>query len=251
MIKGIGGRKKGRKVKRRTGWATYGRNDWLIIGSILAFMGFAVMGGLFREESPGGQALVQVTSLMVTPTPYVVIVTPAVATGATEPAGSLLWLPNVAVGMAVETPVVVVEMAAAAVVATPVPTETPVPTVTATETPVPSATWTPTVLPTATQLPTQTPTWTPISTSTPIVLPTATEPAVSQTSPNAFQCIGGCAEPTTGCAIKGNVNSSGERIYHTPSSRYYTRTDIKPEEGDRWFCTEAEAREAGFRAPDQ
>ncbi|KAF0115506.1 MAG: hypothetical protein FD163_2523 [Hyphomonadaceae bacterium] len=47
-----------------------------------------------------------------------------------------------------------------------------------------------------------------------------------------------------GCSIKGNINSRGDRIYHTTSSPNYSRT--VPE---RMFCTEAEARAAGFRAP--
>ena len=65
---------------------------------------------------------------------------------------------------------------------------------------------------------------------------------------NPFQCVGGCATPPDpSCAIKGNVNSSGEKIYHVPGGSFYNRTDIKPEEGDRWFCTEAEAQNAGFR----
>lgn len=74
------------------------------------------------------------------------------------------------------------------------------------------------------------------------------EPAAPAANP--FRCEGGCAvAPDPSCAIKGNVNSKGERIYHTPSSNSYNNTDVKPEEGDRWFCTEAEAQAAGFRAP--
>jgi hypothetical protein len=73
-------------------------------------------------------------------------------------------------------------------------------------------------------------------------------PPVEQ--PNAFTCIGGCATPpTAACAIKGNVNSRGEKIYHMPGWRDYERTDVKPEEGDVWFCTSEEAEAAGFRAP--
>lgn len=51
-----------------------------------------------------------------------------------------------------------------------------------------------------------------------------------------------------GCAIKGNVSSNG-RIYHLPGSREYARTRISTAKGERWFCTEAEARAAGWRAP--
>ena len=50
------------------------------------------------------------------------------------------------------------------------------------------------------------------------------------------------------CLIKGNISSSG-KIYHTPSSPWYERTKINTAKGERWFCTEAEAVEAGWRAP--
>lgn len=44
---------------------------------------------------------------------------------------------------------------------------------------------------------------------------------------------------------------SGERVYHTPDSPWYERTDIDPDTGERWFCTEREAEEAGWRAPNR
>lgn len=48
------------------------------------------------------------------------------------------------------------------------------------------------------------------------------------------------------CPIKGNISENG-RIYHLPGSRDYGRTRISPERGERWFCSEAEARAAGWR----
>lgn len=54
--------------------------------------------------------------------------------------------------------------------------------------------------------------------------------------------------PRTGCPVKGNINAEGERIYHTPWSPWYGRTKISVEKGERWFCDEAEAVEAGWRA---
>lgn len=48
------------------------------------------------------------------------------------------------------------------------------------------------------------------------------------------------------CAIKGNINRSGNKIYHMPGSGSYEQTN--PEE---WFCSEQEAREAGFRSASQ
>ena len=47
--------------------------------------------------------------------------------------------------------------------------------------------------------------------------------------------------------IKGNVNWNGEYIYHCPHWRDYDITTIVPGEGDRYFCTEEEAKAAGFR----
>lgn len=45
-----------------------------------------------------------------------------------------------------------------------------------------------------------------------------------------------------GCAIKGNRSRRGEWIYHLPGRPYYNQT--RPEE---LFCTESEARAAGYR----
>lgn len=42
--------------------------------------------------------------------------------------------------------------------------------------------------------------------------------------------------------IKGNINSKGEKIYHLPGGAYYEKTI--PE---KWFKTEQEAQDAGFR----
>jgi endonuclease YncB( thermonuclease family) len=63
------------------------------------------------------------------------------------------------------------------------------------------------------------------------------------------KCPNGCLTPPEAvCNIKGNVNSSGDRIYHLPSNSLYKRTRINTDEGDRWFCTVKEAESAGFRA---
>ncbi|MBD7963278.1 thermonuclease family protein [Fictibacillus norfolkensis] len=48
------------------------------------------------------------------------------------------------------------------------------------------------------------------------------------------------------CTIKGNISSSGGKIYHLESGRYYKVT--KPE---KWFCTEKEAMDSGFRKSKQ
>jgi hypothetical protein len=54
-------------------------------------------------------------------------------------------------------------------------------------------------------------------------------------------------QPSPSCVIKGNISMSGERIYHVPGQRYYDETRIKPAYGERWFCSEEEARAAGWR----
>lgn len=51
-----------------------------------------------------------------------------------------------------------------------------------------------------------------------------------------------------GCPIKGNISRNG-RIYHPPWSPWYNRTRINEAKGERWFCDEAEAISAGWRAP--
>ena len=51
-----------------------------------------------------------------------------------------------------------------------------------------------------------------------------------------------------GCRIKGNIGSSG-KVYHLPGSPGYANTQIDESKGERWFCTEDEARAAGWRAP--
>ncbi len=52
-----------------------------------------------------------------------------------------------------------------------------------------------------------------------------------------------------GCRIKGNINSRGERIFHSPGMPSYASTRIDPRRGERWFCTAGEAEAAGWRAP--
>ena len=49
------------------------------------------------------------------------------------------------------------------------------------------------------------------------------------------------------CPIKGNISSSGEKIYHMPGQKYYDKTVIDELKGECWFCTEEEAISAGWR----
>ncbi|HET8728194.1 MAG TPA: hypothetical protein VFO41_11835 [Alphaproteobacteria bacterium] len=49
------------------------------------------------------------------------------------------------------------------------------------------------------------------------------------------------APPDPACPIKGNISRSGNRIYHVPGGRDYAATRIDAGDGERWFCSEAEA----------
>lgn len=52
----------------------------------------------------------------------------------------------------------------------------------------------------------------------------------------------------TSCNIKGNISyNTGEKIYHVPGQEYYSETRISLLKGERWFCSEEEARAAGWR----
>jgi len=55
-------------------------------------------------------------------------------------------------------------------------------------------------------------------------------------------------DPGSDCLIKGNINSEGEHIYHRPGWRYYDATVIDTSRGERWFCSEQEAVDSGWRA---
>ena len=50
-----------------------------------------------------------------------------------------------------------------------------------------------------------------------------------------------------GCSIKGNINKKGQRIYHLPGQENYADIVITAEKGERYFCSEQEAVNAGWR----
>jgi hypothetical protein len=62
-------------------------------------------------------------------------------------------------------------------------------------------------------------------------------------------CPNGCVTlPACATVIKGNKNlDTREQIYHVPGQAYYDETVVDPSEGERWFCTEAEAVANGWR----
>jgi endonuclease YncB( thermonuclease family) len=55
------------------------------------------------------------------------------------------------------------------------------------------------------------------------------------------------ASAPQGCAIKGNISGNGQ-IYHVPWSAWYSKVQIDEARGERWFCSEADAIAAGWRA---
>jgi endonuclease YncB( thermonuclease family) len=69
--------------------------------------------------------------------------------------------------------------------------------------------------------------------------------------PNAHAILlasaSGSVAPSPDCTIKGNVNTSGECIYHTPSSRWYAQIKMQIAKGTRWFCSTEDAEAAGCR----
>lgn len=72
--------------------------------------------------------------------------------------------------------------------------------------------------------------------------------AAQMQDPAAYraQAAAAPAAPAT-CAIKGNISGSG-RIYHMAGQEHYAATRISTARGERWFCTEDDARAAGWRA---
>lgn len=56
------------------------------------------------------------------------------------------------------------------------------------------------------------------------------------------------ASAPAGCRIKGNISrTNATKIYHLPGQRWYDETVVSEHRGERWFCTESEARSAGWR----
>jgi hypothetical protein len=57
-------------------------------------------------------------------------------------------------------------------------------------------------------------------------------------------------EAPDGCPIKGHVRG-GRRVYVLPWSRGYESVRVRLSRGERWFCSEADARAAGWKPPEQ
>lgn len=84
--------------------------------------------------------------------------------------------------------------------------------------------------------------------------PVATKPQTPENKPantskpqNTAPVVTAPATSTQHCKIKGNISSSGEKIYHMPGQQFYDKTVVDTSKGERWFCTEQEAVNAGWR----
>ena len=54
--------------------------------------------------------------------------------------------------------------------------------------------------------------------------------------------------PNPKCTIKGNYDlDRNEYLYLMPECPYYNAVNIRRFEGDQWFCSESEAKKAGFK----
>jgi len=51
-----------------------------------------------------------------------------------------------------------------------------------------------------------------------------------------------------GCAIKGNISlGTSDRIYYVRGDKYYWQAQVNYFRGERYFCSEEAARQAGWR----
>jgi micrococcal nuclease len=77
--------------------------------------------------------------------------------------------------------------------------------------------------------------------------------AVMNSQENYIGLWGICGEYEYGgkCVIKGNISDNGpdkySKFYHLPEDKYYERTVVNLEKGDKWLCTIEEAEAKGFR----
>ncbi len=112
-----------------------------------------------------------------------------------------------------------------------------------------------TLEPTNTAQPQSTATAAPSPTREPSPLPTNTNaPAATATSASTSNsCPQGCLTHVAGCDIIGNVSArnNNQKIYHLPSSLDYDEIKFDAAQGDRYFCTEAEAQANDFRPPNR
>lgn len=75
--------------------------------------------------------------------------------------------------------------------------------------------------------------------------------ATSESSPITGSCPTGCTDEGSGCTIKGNISSkTSAKTYYMRGDPGYDLVIIDPDYGERWFCTEAEAKANGWHRID-
>src|SRR5260221_3501516 len=77
-------------------------------------------------------------------------------------------------------------------------------------------------------------------------IPGATKPPPSANAILLASASGSVA-PSPDCTIKGNVNRSGQCIYHKPTSRWYAQIKMHVSKGTRSFCSVDDAEAASCR----
>ena len=75
----------------------------------------------------------------------------------------------------------------------------------------------------------------------------STDTSTSSSVPPATPAPSTFTSANSSCNIKGNINSSGEKIYHMEGCGSYSKTVIDESKGEKMFCSETEALNAGFR----
>ena len=61
----------------------------------------------------------------------------------------------------------------------------------------------------------------------------------------------GARTPADGCVIAGKLPGGGKKIYYGPLDPDYGDQAADPAAGERWFCSEEDARKAGWRRPGE
>ena len=53
--------------------------------------------------------------------------------------------------------------------------------------------------------------------------------------------------PASACMIKGNIDAKGHKFYYLPGDKGYGSVKIDASQGEKMFCSEAEAKQAGWK----
>lgn len=83
----------------------------------------------------------------------------------------------------------------------------------------------------------------------PTVTPTPEPPPLPTIEPEVVpeEEVGESTPVPPEALIKGNISSSGEKIYHMPDGAYYDQVKIDESKGEMWFRSEEDAIAAGWR----